>query len=71
MSDNLPPGCTDKDIERHFGDIPTKQCEVCDYDFEPDSNEQTKCEHCLTHSPCCDVKFDTDIRICPKCGENV
>jgi len=68
---DLPPGCTDKDIDNAFGDPDTKTCKTCNDEFEPEDDDQVECEHCRTHSHCCDVKFDQDIRICPKCKENV
>lgn len=30
MSDNLPPGCTDRDIDQHFGDPQMMECPLCD-----------------------------------------
>lgn len=68
---DLPPGVTNADIDKHFGDPPTKQCKECGDDFEPEDEDDTVCQTCKTTSPCCGVEFDEDIRICPECGEQL
>ena len=40
---NLPPGCTDAEIERRFG---PPRCEDCDRPFEAEDPDETKCESC-------------------------
>ena len=67
---SLPPGVTNADIDKHFGDAPQVECKTCGELFDPE-DEETECEPCRTSSPCCGVKFDEDTEICPKCGEHI
>lgn len=68
---NYPPGVTEADINAAFGDNPEQQCERCEQSFEPDEPEQKLCEHCLNHTPCCDVPVNADFPDnCPQCKES-
>lgn len=69
---NLPPGTYQHHIDEAAGSgNPEEQtCKTCGEKFIPDDQEE-ECEFCQTHTACCGVPFDEDIRICPKCGEHV
>lgn len=71
MASNLPPGCTNADIDKAAGAYPL-QCKECGCTVMAyDLDENGLCEECAKLSPCCGVEFDEDIRICPQCGEHV
>lgn len=44
---DLPPGCTDADIERAFGDPPMKECPTClgDQEIEVDELDEMEVDH--------------------------
>lgn len=44
---DLPAGCTDKDIDDHFGDPPMKECPTClgDQEMEVDELDEMEVEH--------------------------
>lgn len=83
---DLPPGCTQRDIERAMGaDGPdcalcgavtgghnTHKCDCGDYVCNDCWHIKRKCcKECAKKSPCCGVTFDPDLGRCPKCGESV
>lgn len=67
---DLPPGVTNADIDRHFGDPDEIECDVCAESFVPEDGEKT-CPKCAELSPCCGVEFDPDTEICPQCKEHI
>lgn len=46
MNNNLPPGCTPRDIDRHFGEL--SYCSLCHKEVYKDelNNEERICKQC-------------------------
>lgn len=42
---NLPPGCTNADIDRRFGGAPVQICVTCGKPFEPEDDDE-ECPEC-------------------------
>ncbi len=69
---DLQPGCTNADIDRAFGDPRYRDCKNCGESIkDPVNDDQTECNECLSMSPCCGVKYDKDLSICPECKEHI
>lgn len=63
---DLPPGCTDKDINDHFGDPPMRECPTCmgDGDLPADELEEPE----LTWWQWIKNLFVAVYVVCPECN---
>ena len=73
---NLPPGCSNAEIERRFGDHRQSEnhCPECGDDFTDDdepSKHEGLCDTCYFACPQCGTEVDHDTKVCPECKEAV